>query len=51
VLAFGKEDLSMLTDKHYEYFIKKGFMSVPEMIKFVHFNENYPENHKQKLVF
>jgi hypothetical protein len=44
VLAFGKEDLTKLTDEVLKRIFNKGFQSVPELIKFLHFNENIPEN-------
>ena len=45
MVKFGEEDLSKLTDKVLKMIFSKGFQSVPELIKFLHFNENMPENH------
>ncbi len=45
LLAYGSEDLSHITDKNYKYFINKGFKSVPELVKYIHFNKGKPENH------
>lgn len=45
ILPYGKEDLSYITDKDYKYFIKKGFQSVPELVKYIHFNNCKPEYH------
>jgi hypothetical protein len=45
LVAFGNEDKSHLTYKDIYHLLKKGFNSVPELIKAIHFNENKPENH------
>lgn len=44
-VAFGKEDLSFIDDKTCKKILSKGFNSIPELIKFVHFNEEKPEYH------
>ena len=45
LLAFGKEDISHLTENDYKLIINKGFKSVQELLKSIHFNKNKPENH------
>ena len=45
LVAFGQEDLTSISDKIYEQIIKKGFQSVPNFVRYVHFNKNKPENH------
>ena len=45
LVAFGKENYDKLTDKEYQIIINKGFKSVQEMVKSLHFNKNRPENH------
>jgi regulator of replication initiation timing len=45
LVAFGKEDLSQIDDKVVSVILKKGFMSVPKLIEYIHFNKNNPENH------
>lgn len=42
--GYNNTDTSKLTDKHYMKAINKMFMSVPTMIKDVHFNPKLPEN-------
>jgi Zinc finger, C2H2 type len=42
--AFGKEDRSHITNEDYKRIINKGFKSIPELIKLIHFDENKPEN-------
>jgi len=44
-LAFGKEDLSFLTDEMGNEILKKGFNSILEYVKLVHFLKDHPENH------
>lgn len=44
LLAFGKEDLTHVTDEVYKKILNKGFKSVPNLVEFVHFNKNKPEN-------
>jgi hypothetical protein len=44
LVSFGDEDLSKISDKVYKYLLSKGYMSVPEFIKYIHFNKNKPEN-------
>ena len=45
LVAYGKEDYDKLSDKEYQIIINKGFKSVQELVKTLHFNKNYPENH------
>ncbi len=45
LVAFGQEQLDHLTDRHYKYIINKGFKSIQELVKFIHFSKNKPENH------
>ena len=45
LVAYGKENYDKLTDKEYQIIINKGFKSVQEMVKSLHFNKNRPENH------
>lgn len=42
--SYKDTDVSKLTDKHYINAINKMFMSIPTLIKHVHFNPNIPEN-------
>jgi len=43
--AFGKEDLSFITTDSSKKILNKGFKSIPELIKMIHFNEDKPEYH------
>ena len=45
LVAYGKEDYDKLTEKEYKIIINKGFKSVQEAVKSLHFNKNRPENH------
>ena len=45
LVAFGKEDYDKLTEKEYKIIINKGYKSVQEMVKSLHFHKNRPENH------
>ena len=42
--AYGKEDLSHLTDKDYKKLFNKCNSAIPLLIEMVHFNEEKPEN-------
>ena len=42
--AYGKEDLSHITDKDYKILFKKCNSLIPALIELIHFNENKPEN-------
>jgi hypothetical protein len=44
LVAYGKEDLSSISDQTYMQLINKGFMSVPALVEKVHFDKNKPEN-------
>ena len=44
IVAYGKEDLSYITDENYALLINKGFKSVPNFIEYIHFNKNKPEH-------
>jgi len=45
LVAFGQEDKDQLSNMELFKIIKKGFKSVPEFVKVLHFDENRPENH------
>ncbi len=45
LVAFGKEDKDSLTDNEIYKILKRGFSSVPELVKALHFDETRPENH------
>ena len=45
IIAYGKEDMSYITNDEYELLINKGFKSIPYFVEYVHFNKNKPENH------
>jgi len=45
IVAFGKEDKTELSNLELFKIIKKGFKSIPEFVKVIHFDENKPENH------
>lgn len=42
---FGMEDTTFIDDHTSRKILNKGFQSLPEFIKFLHFNKNKPENH------
>ena len=44
VVAFKNEDLSHLTDEAYIKILGKGFKSVQNLVEYIHFNKNKPEN-------
>jgi hypothetical protein len=44
-IAFGKEDLSFITTNSSKKILNKGFKSIPELIKMIHFNQDKPEYH------
>tara|TARA_Y100000385_G_scaffold147020_1_gene152626 strand:+ start:315 stop:1058 length:744 start_codon:yes stop_codon:yes gene_type:complete len=41
---FGNENMSHITDKMLKRLIQKPEVAVPELLKEIHFNPNYPEN-------
>lgn len=45
LLAFGQEDNSHITNTDYKSIINKGYNSVQELVKHIHFNIDKPENH------
>lgn len=45
LVAFGKEDLSFISEKDYKAILDKGFESVQTLVKYIHFNKGKPENH------
>lgn len=45
ILPFGKENTTTITDKEYQRIMIRGFNSVPELVKKIHFDKNHPENH------
>ena len=44
ILAYGKEDLSYITNENYSLILNKGFKSIPHFIEYIHFNKDKPEN-------
>jgi len=48
--CFGKENLSMLTDKIKKELIKGPFKMMPKLLELIYFNKDHPENHTMKLV-
>ena len=44
IVAFGKEDLSFITDDNYRLLLNKGFKSVQNLVEYIHMNQNKPEN-------
>ena len=44
IIAYGKEDLSFITNENYENILNRGFKSIPHFVEYVHFNKNKPEN-------
>jgi len=47
---YGKEDLSMLTDKVKNKMIKGPFTMIPRAMKMIYFSKKYPENRTLKLI-
>ena len=45
LIAFGKENLTHFTENEVKHILDRGFLSVPEMVRQVHFNKNKPEYH------
>ena len=43
LVAFKKEDLSFITDDVYKKILNKGFMSVPTLVEYIHFNKDKPQ--------
>jgi len=47
---YGEENLEMLTDEFKERCITRPFYAVIDIIKKIHFNDDYPENKNMRLV-
>jgi len=45
LIAYGKEDLSFITDDQVKKILNKGFKSIENLAQIVHFDKNRPENH------
>ncbi len=44
VVAFGTEDLNQIPDCEIKSFIGRGFMSIHQMVEYLNFNKDIPEN-------
>jgi hypothetical protein len=47
---YGEENLEMLTDEFKEKCVSRPFYAILEIIKKIHFNDDYPENKNMRLV-
>jgi hypothetical protein len=47
---YGEENLEMLTDEFKEKCVTKPFYAIIEIIKKIHFNDDYPENKNMRLL-
>jgi len=45
LVAFGKEDKDSMKNSEIFQILRKGFSSVPELVRAIHFNKDRPENH------
>lgn len=45
VMAFGKEDISFISDEKYKSLMNRGYAAPSAMTEHVHFNKDKPENH------
>lgn len=45
IVPYGEEDTSNISDSTYIKLFVKQINSVPELVKYLHFDENHPENH------
>jgi len=45
IVAFGEEDLDQISSEVFKKILKRGYQSVPQLIKHVHFNKDLPEYH------
>jgi regulator of replication initiation timing len=45
IVAYGKENIERITDKDFRTIMRRGMLSVPELVKRIHFDEKVPENH------
>jgi hypothetical protein len=39
------EDISFITDKDYNIIFNEGIQCIEKLVKYIYFNENYPQNH------
>ena len=46
---YGSEDTQYITKEYLMGLLKKPFKSIPELIKYTHFNKDHPENQNIKL--
>ena len=46
---YGSEDTQYITKEYLMGLLEKPFKSIPELIKYTHFNKEHPENHNIKL--
>jgi Zinc finger, C2H2 type len=46
IVAYGKEDTEkLLTNNDFRSIMRRGMMSIPELVRRIHFDEKTPENH------
>jgi hypothetical protein len=46
IVAYGKEDIEkLLTNNDFRSIMRRGMLSIPELVKRIHFDEKVPENH------
>jgi uncharacterized C2H2 Zn-finger protein len=45
IVAYGKEDISRITNKDFRSIMRRGMLSIPELVRRIHFDEKVPENH------
>jgi hypothetical protein len=45
IVPYGKEDITFMSEDEILHFLFMGVMSIPELVKFIHFNKNKPEFH------
>lgn len=45
IVKFGSEDINLLTDEEKQYICSKGYSSAVQLIKMLHCNPKYPQNH------
>ena len=45
IVPYGKEDITFMSEVEILHFLFMGVMSIPELVKFIHFNKNKPEFH------
>ena len=44
LVAYGKEDISWIPNSVFIPMLGKGYLSVPELVEYIHFNKSRPEN-------